>query len=111
MVGSLEESGGGGEPTAKDVARDPTALTVDTVDVSPKIIDLKVGETLDLAQILSIKATNAAGTVLRDIYFNAQLMVGEGFVSIEGSKLTGLAAGTAALSISASTTVGRPPPV
>ena len=51
-------------PTAKDMAKDKTALVVDTVIVQPKMIDLKVGETLDLSQVLVIKAMNAAGQEL-----------------------------------------------
>ena len=46
------------------MAKDKTALVVDTVIVQPKMIDLKVGETLDLSQVLVIKAMNAAGQEL-----------------------------------------------
>jgi hypothetical protein len=48
-------------PTAADVAKDPRALVIDTVVVMPKFVDLKVGETVNLSQVLSIKAMNAKG--------------------------------------------------
>jgi hypothetical protein len=90
-------------PTAKDVARDSTALTVDTVMVKPLLLDLKVGETLDLSQVLAIKALNKAGTELRGGYFYPRVVLGDEFVTLERTKLTGKAPGTAALSISVST--------
>src|SRR5262249_49160213 len=34
-------------PTAADVAKDPRALVIDTVVVTPKFVDLKLGETLN----------------------------------------------------------------
>jgi hypothetical protein len=97
-------------PTARDVEKDNTALVVDTVIVQPKLFDIKVGETIDLAQILRFKAMNAAGQELPRIYFYTQIALGEDFIALEGTRLTGKAAGTAALLISASSVQGPIPP-
>ncbi len=93
-------------PTAKDVANDSTALIVDSVIVKPAVLDLQVGETLDLSQVLSIRAMNAAGHDLPNGYFFSRVALGEEFVTLEGSKLTGRAAGTAAVAITASMVAG-----
>jgi hypothetical protein len=97
-------------PSAKEVAEDPTALEVDTVIVSPKLIDVKVGETIDLSQALAIEATNSRGAALREIYFYPRVVLGEEFVSLEGTRLTGKAVGTAVLSIAASMVATPNPP-
>lgn len=97
-------------PTARDVQQDPTALEVDTVVVVPKLLDIKVGETLDLSQVFRITAKNAAGKDLTTIYFYTQVVLGEGFVTLESGKLTGVAQGTAALLVSATTVQGPAPP-
>ncbi len=89
-------------PTAKDVARDESALEVDSVLVSPKVLDIKIGETLDLSQLLSIRAQNAAGQPLPRVFFYPRLELGGEYLTLEGTKITGLAPGTAALTISAS---------
>lgn len=97
-------------PTAKDLEKDPTALEVDTVVVQPKLLDLKVGETLNLSQVFRIKAMNSAGKELTTIYFYTEVVLGEDFVTLDGSKLTGMAQGTAALLVSATTVQGPLPP-
>ena len=93
-------------PTAKDVAKDSTALIVDSVVVKPALLELQVGETLDLSQVLSIRAMNAAGHDLPGGYFHSRVALGEEFVTLEGTKLTGRAAGTAAIAITASMVAG-----
>ena len=93
-------------PTAKDVAKDSTALIVDSVVVKPAILDLQVGETLDLSQVLAIRAMNAAGHDLPGGYFYSRVVLGEEFVTLDGTKLTGRAAGTAAVAITASMVAG-----
>lgn len=93
-------------PTAKEVAKDPAAVVVDTVIVLPKLLDLKVGETLDLTQVLVIKALNSAGQELPRIYFFTEIALGQDFVALEGTKLTGKTAGTAALLVWASAVRG-----
>ena len=93
-------------PTAENVAKDPTALTVDTVMVTPKVVDLKVGESVDLRQILVITAQNAAGQSLPKIFFFTEVALGHDFISLDGVRLTGKAAGTAALTVWASTVNG-----
>jgi hypothetical protein len=97
-------------PTAKDVEKDRTALVVDTVIVMPKLLDLKTGETIDLTQVLRFKAMNAAGQQLPGIYFHTQIVLGEDFIELVGTRLTGKAPGTAALLIGASTVQGPVPP-
>jgi hypothetical protein len=92
--------------TAKDVAADANALEVDTVIVLPKLVDLKVGETIDLTQLLAIKALNSKGVEIPRVYFLPQVIIGEDFITLEGVKLTGKAVGTAGLSIAASTKAG-----
>ncbi len=94
-------------PTAKDVAKDSTALIVDSVVVRPALLDLQVGETLELSQVLSIRAMNAAGHDLPGGYFFSRVVVGEEFVALEGTKLTGRVAGTAAIAITASMVAGH----
>ncbi len=93
-------------PTAGDVEKDNTALVVDTVVVLPKLLDIKAGETIDLSQVLSIKAMNAAGQVLPRIYFYTEIVLGEDIIGLEKGKLTGKTPGTAALLVSASTVQG-----
>ena len=93
-------------PTAKDVAKDPTAVVVDTVIVLPKLLDLKAGETLDLTQVLVIKALNSAGQELPRIYFFTEIALGQDFVGLDGTKLTGKSAGTSVLLVWASTVRG-----
>jgi hypothetical protein len=93
-------------PTAKDVAKDSTALIVDSVVVRPAVLDLQVGETLDLGQMLRIRAMNAAGHDLPDGYFYSRVVLGEEFVTLEGTKLTGRSVGTAAIAITASMVAG-----
>lgn len=61
-----------------------------------------MGETLDLGQLLSIRAQNAAGQPLPRVFFYPKLELGEAFLLLENSKITGLAVGTAALTIGAS---------
>lgn len=97
-------------PTARDVELDSTALVVDTVVVLPRLLDIKAGETIDLSQVLSIKAMNAARQQLPRIFFYTEIALGEEFISLDGSRLTGKAPGTAALLISASTVQGPVPP-
>ncbi len=93
-------------PTAQDVAKDSTALIVDSVIVRPAVVDLQVGETLDLSQVLAIRAMNAAGHDLPNGYFFSRVVLGEEFVTLDGTKLTGRAAGTAAVAITASMVAG-----
>lgn len=93
-------------PSAKDLAKDPTALVVDTVIVMPKLINIKAGETIDLTQVLTFKAMNAAGQELPRIYFHTEIVLGTDFIGLDGTKLTGKGPGTAALVIRASTVQG-----
>jgi hypothetical protein len=93
-------------PTAKDVEKDRTALVVDTVIVLPKLLDIKAGETIDLTQVLQLKALNSAGQELPRIYFHTEIALGEDFIELKGTRLTGKAPGTAALLIRASTVQG-----
>ena len=67
---------------------------------------LKVGETLDLTQVLVIKALNSAAQELPRIYPFTGIALGQDFVELDGSKLTGKAAGTAALLVWASAVRG-----
>ena len=97
-------------PTANDLEKDRTALTVDTVIVLPKLLDLKAGETLDLTQVLVIKAMNAAGQQLPRIFFYTEIVLGADVISLDGTRLTGKVPGTAALLVSASTVQGPTPP-
>lgn len=90
-------------PSAKDVAKDSTALMIDSVEVSPRLIDLKVGETLDLSQLLAMKAMNAKGQAFPRVWFWARVAIGEDLIQIAGTKITGVAAGTAAIEVSFST--------
>ena len=92
------------------MAKDKTALVVDTVIVQPKMIDLKVGETLDLSQVLVIKAMNAAGQELPRIYFFTDIVLGQDFLTLDGTKLTGKSAGAGGLLAWASTVNGPSPP-
>jgi hypothetical protein len=97
-------------PTAKDVTKDPAALVIDTVIVMPKLLDIKAGETIDLAQVLRFKALNAAGKELPQIYFHTEIALGTDFIELDGSRLTGKAPGTAALLIRASPVGGAVAP-
>lgn len=89
-------------PTAKDVLADSTVLVVDTVIVTPMVLDVKVGETIDLGQVLGIKALNRKGDPVPEIWFYPTVEMGGDRVTLDRTKLTGTAPGTAVLSIGAS---------
>src|SRR5262249_37229447 len=76
-------------PTAKDVAQDSTALVIDTLVVAPKLLELKVGEALDLSQALSMEARNAKGTVFPKVWFHTTIGSGAESVELQNSKVIG----------------------
>ncbi|MEZ4584846.1 MAG: hypothetical protein R2909_00390 [Gemmatimonadales bacterium] len=88
--------------SAKDVEKDENAFEIGSVEVMPKVIDLQVGETIDLSQVLAISAKNLAGKAIQRVFFAATVTVGEDNVTLDGSRLVGKAAGTAGLSITVS---------
>ena len=97
-------------PSAEDVERDATALTVDSLVIEPAGLEIAVGETLTLGQVVGLRAWNSAGQPLRELYFRTTLLLGGEYLRLEGGKVTGLAPGTAALSIGVSTVRGPKEP-
>lgn len=96
-------------PSSKDVAADPTVLEVDSLTVSPKVLDVQVGETVDLGQVLALRAVNKKGDPFQQVWYFPTITMGEGNVQLDGTKLTGKAVGNAIVTVAASQTAAGPP--
>lgn len=82
-------------------AQNSNQAGIDTVVAARRVIDIRVGKTVDLLASLDPKALNAKGEIVPKARFQIAVVVGADRASITGDELTARAPGTAVVAISA----------